>query len=450
MLSPSIEGDSLRFSGAMDKPLGVSGLIEIHSHQAADRGPTVIISAPRSPRLYLDGEIDVLGMHHGGTMDIDGKGFDLSFDSKLFGLYDCGARLWGSDPLNLGEAHLAISMDGRFVSLEETLQGFMKGQVEGARSELGRVRDQLEAKRADFDKAMQEEIGRRREEAGRRRGEANRAVELAESQVKLGQDEVGKLEAEIQRQREIVREEYNRACAALEAGRQELSRWQEQVRSLDDQIREKEARYNSLGYFSGEKIPLKAEITFLQGSRLLADKSLGVAAQALGGLEDAVRGLRDIDADPRVSGLIAAKRVAEEGLATSLRLLEEARGGLSALPDWVIDPELIEAQVRKDLGDMGMEAARKLLEETEQRLGYLVGIEAYITGGTLPVEVHHLAFSTVVKDAAVRRFAVSARLDLLQPGGGRQSLDYNFDLSFDNMPETAASLMRALVTGLLP
>lgn len=162
--------------------------------------------------------------------------------------------------------------------------------------------------------------------------EMKKAFNVATAALNSAKKEVSKLEKEINKQRRIVKGERQDAGKALLRAREEVAKLNRTIASLDKRITEKFYTINhrrcnqsiDLGLFDAPNYPARAicevengatyaEIAWAKTEKTAVMSAKYIAQETVHLTQRGVEGL-PVDVDPRVSGIIAAKALANAGL----------------------------------------------------------------------------------------------------------------------------------------
>gem|GEM_PF-6089723 len=158
------------------------------------------------------------------------------------------------------------------------------------------------------------------------------AFREAQTTLTAKQNEVSTLNAEIEKQRGIVKAERDKDCEKFNAASAQVSKDKKKVNNLKDDIDDKEDKIKKLAKEiekdpfkaadNGAKITkLKAEVVSLEAARATAREVLKASEKVLAGLGKGCD-MTPIDLDPRVASVITARETADKSLQAAKAVVE--------------------------------------------------------------------------------------------------------------------------------
>jgi predicted nucleic acid-binding Zn-ribbon protein len=260
------------FTGALGKPDPYFNLV-------------LSTTDPKSSKIAYSGKATLLKLTAESDMMLSDVGFDLYMNGKIFDKFQAKLRVAAGS-----------TKDGAGYNVMATMDSDLQKYISDIAS-------------AEIDKATKD---------------SQKAFKEAQTTLTQKQKEVATLDAEIEKQRGIVKSERDKDCKKFEEASAQVSKDRKKVNGLKDDIDDKEDKIKKLKKQMDDditKIPengakitkLKAEIVGLEAAKVTANGVLATSKKVLEALGTGCD-QTPIDLDPRIAGLITSRETADKSL----------------------------------------------------------------------------------------------------------------------------------------
>ena len=259
----------------------------------------VRVGESQGPRVYINGEVSILGIRSATEVHFSETGFCFETSGKIFNLFACSLKAKAS----------SLYIEGGF-----RVQGvFQNDFLSSLKKEVSKIIT------ADTDAVV-------------------KGLSDAEVAVRNAKVEVDKINGEIDRLRKTITGERADAQNKLKYAQDEVDRAQHEVNKIQDEINATKKYYNSLPKID---LPWKANQTreagWFAAKQAALYSALGIATAALQAAKLVLEGIKQlakvtpIELDSRMSTRIAAHEIATAALTVAGQVLNKAGAGARAV-----------------------------------------------------------------------------------------------------------------------
>lgn len=270
------------FSGAQGKPNPFFNMV-------------LSTTNPQSSKIAYSGKATLLKLVAESDMMLSDKGFDLYMNGKIYDKFQAKLRVAAGSTKSGAGYNVMATMD----------------------SDLHRYISEVAS--AEIDKATKD---------------SQKSFREAQATLTQKQQEINLLNADIEKQRNIVKGEREKDCEKFDKAADEVRKDKKKVSGLKDDIDDKEDKIKKLAKEIEKDLTKSAsngtKITKLKAEVVTLETALGTAKLGLKASEKILEALgagcdkTPIDLDPRVSGLIASKETADKSLQAAKLVVQGA------------------------------------------------------------------------------------------------------------------------------
>ncbi|MGQ4646024.1 hypothetical protein [Lyngbya aestuarii] len=324
-----LEGTEIR--GEVE-PINLGGIFKLTGAGNKPKPSLYLKASPQKPpNLDISGAVELLGLRSETQLSFSEKGFDFVTSGRIFDKFECNIEAKGKDFTKGGDFWVKATLrNDLFVCLRKKATEAIEKATESVVGDLSEAQERIERAQREV-KKLNNDITNMRREVNRERERDTKRLQDAQREVKKAENEVNKLEKDIRNSHNKIKEL-----------KRDIKNKKKSIGRTKNLLK-KGSRTAEFAAYSTKKSAeigvIATKIGGLETAKATAIGALKVAREVLKGIDAGIK-IPDIDLDPRIAGLIAARETANVVLEAAELFLEgliKTMGAIAEVGKFIID-----------------------------------------------------------------------------------------------------------------